>query len=163
MKSIPLDTEKVRTILKNQATVIRRPIKWLPHDAEFIGWKTNSGNEKSYGIAVFEVKGKRKYYKPQYLIGDILYVRETWSDYDGGGSSYLYKADYIEPKWKSSIHMPKEVARLFLRVTDVRIEGLKDIPLDNLQNEGFLCEWVYEFEVITKEEAMKESEDGKSF
>lgn len=70
-----------------------------------------------------------------YLPGDVLWVRETWADYD----RYYYKAtepDAAEPiensdprwfKWRPSIHMPKEAARLFLRVKDVRVERLRDI------------------------------------
>ena len=85
--------------------------------------------------------------------GDILYVRETWAkmecsecsedaddcesavERDGltifcNGDMYVYKATDILPggyKWRPSIHMPREAARIFLRVTDVRVERLKDI------------------------------------
>ena len=83
---------------------------------------------------------------------DILYVRETWAPmYPDEASNivcgYMYKADdcglrgevrqkwydakypngkdWCWPgKWRPSIHMPKEAARLFLRVTDVRVERL---------------------------------------
>ena len=74
--------------------------------------------------------------------GDILYVRETWCDPtpDQSGYPILYKADMPmhwdaedvefgkevtlkaeDYKWRPSIHMPKEYARIFLRVTDVRV------------------------------------------
>ena len=83
---------------------------------------------------------------------DILYVRETWAPmYPDEASKivcgYMYKADdcglrgevhqkwydakypngkdWCWPgKWRPSIHMPKEAARLFLRVTDVWVERL---------------------------------------
>ena len=82
-----------------------------------------------------------EYLKAPYQVGDILYVRETWHKYIkrvGKGNScrlqefYGYKAsianseDAHEP-WKPSIHMPKEAARLFLRVTGVKLERLQDI------------------------------------
>ena len=41
-------------------------------------------------------------------------------------------------KWKPSIHMPKKVARLFLKVTDVRVERLQDITEKQAIREG--CE-----------------------
>ena len=76
--------------------------------------------------------------------GDILYVRETWCDPSATGWPILYKADMpmhwdaedtetgiavdlktADYKWRPSIHMPREAARIFLRVTDVRAEGLQ--------------------------------------
>lgn len=95
-----------------------------------------------------------------YKVGDYLYVRETWKqatcDPAGGGYAltdmYLYKADEpidttgmnVEDKWHPSIHMPKQAARIFLRVTDVRVERLQDIitgdyktPL-NINKEGLI-------------------------
>ena len=85
-------------------------------------------------------------YKP----GDILYVRETWHKYTkrvGKGENchlaefYGYKAsvanseDANEP-WKPSIHMPKEAARIWLKVTDVRVERLQEITEVQAQAEG---------------------------
>lgn len=77
-----------------------------------------------------------------YEIGDILYVRETWSEWTDG---YVYRA-WNEPfpqpgkssmmKWHPSIHMPKEAARIFLKVTDVRVERLQDINIDGIRKEG---------------------------
>ena len=77
--------------------------------------------------------------------GDILYVRETWSK---GLERYIYRADYsdtekfyrggkeIEMKWHPSIHMRKETARIWLKVTDVRVERLQDITPKDAENEG---------------------------
>lgn len=72
--------------------------------------------------------------------GDILYVRETWSELSSG---YEYKADgeNIDHlgnmiKWKPSIQMPKEAARIWLRVTDVKVERLQDITEDGAKAEG---------------------------
>lgn len=89
-----------------------------------------------------------------YQTGDILYVRETWQhlydldDYDqiieGTGRYYYAATDaipfniYVDPQgvrhdktpWRPSIHMPKEAARIWLKVTDVRVERLKDIMKD---------------------------------
>ena len=68
--------------------------------------------------------------KPPYLAGDTLYVRETWTK---AGGKYWYRADGdygLFERWYPSIHMPKEAARLFLRVTDVRVERLQEIMND---------------------------------
>lgn len=59
-------------------------------------------------------------------------------------SHYIYRADFT-PKdeieygiehWKPSIHMPKEAARIWLKVTDVRVERLQDITEDDVCKEG---------------------------
>ena len=84
--------------------------------------------------------------------GDILYVRETWCDdrpftHDDTPGQYFYRADtmyprkgdhvYMNVKWHPSIHMPKEAARIWLKVTDVRVERLQDIDDDGVWDEGF--------------------------
>lgn len=71
--------------------------------------------------------------------GDILYVRETWKKAPNG---YYYYEDWQRndiadvTKWKPSIHMPKEAARIWLKVTDVRVERLQDIDEDGAVKEG---------------------------
>lgn len=72
--------------------------------------------------------------------GDILYVRESYSELSFG---YVYKADgeNIDHlgnviKWHPSIHMPKEAARIWLKVTDVRVERLQEITENEAVKEG---------------------------
>lgn len=78
-------------------------------------------------------------YKAPYEPGDILYVRETWKKAPNG---YYYYEDWQRndiddvTKWKPSIHMPKEAARIWLKVTDVRVERLQDITEDGAKAEG---------------------------
>lgn len=100
-------------------------------------------------------------FRPRYWPGDILYVRETWCDPtpDQSGYPILYKADMPmhwdaedvefgeevtlkteDYKWRPSIHMPKEYARIFLRVTDVRVERLQDIDGEQAFLEGATAE-----------------------
>ncbi len=88
--------------------------------------------------------------------GDILWVRETWMDLLGTGidgdavhrGRYAYGADCLPGsasdearkdfglKWKPSIHMPREACRLRLEVTDVRLERLQDISVEEAMAEG---------------------------
>ena len=83
--------------------------------------------------------------------GDVLYVRETWVALSE--KNYLYQADgpdvnvlkiwrdkgvgAVYEKWMSPVTMPHEAARLFLRVTDVRVERLHDITQSDVFHEGF--------------------------
>jgi hypothetical protein len=87
--------------------------------------------------------------------GDILWVREGFSPkYVKGclqefklryptNHPWLYKADtpdrksgYAAHPWKPSIHMPKEAARIWLKVTNVRVERLQDITESDAIAEG---------------------------
>jgi hypothetical protein len=72
--------------------------------------------------------------------GDTLYLKETYAKQ---GDSYIYKADFnyaelekLQIKWLPSIFMPKDAARLFLKVTNVRKERLHDISERDLRAEG---------------------------
>lgn len=155
MKPILFNTVMVQAILEGRKTVTRRTIKDLPQEAKRIGWVTGSGNAKSYDVAAFDINGSRRDYKTRYLIGDTLYVRETWQKSPAG--TYLYKTDNNGNlsnghvyKWKPSIHMPKEAARLFLHVTNVRVERLQDMCLRDFINEG----------IVIREESFNDPENA---
>lgn len=136
MKPILFNTEMVRAILDGKKTVTRRLIKPQPKHCMMsqAGLVTS---EKPISIVNGLIAAEYgALVKPPYQTGDILYVRETW--YKDAGR-YMYRANYsdeekfyrngkeVQIKWCPSIHMPKEAARLFLRVTDVRAERLQDI------------------------------------
>lgn len=93
--------------------------------------------------------------KAPYAVGDVLWVRETWCSYHmpDGSVFYTYKAsapngnrrptspEYDAPydiqPWHPSIHMPKEAARIFLKVTNIRAERLQDMDEEDAIAEGF--------------------------
>lgn len=137
------------------------------------------------------------------LLGDIIYARETWCDIwsseNGKFLRYGYKADGIDNEsmlpdgafwgkmqpcwpetyyqhyiWHPSIHMPREAARLFFRVTDVKVQNIKDVTEQDAVEDGFIhllnfrtfwreqygtdmpWMWVYCLKPITKEEALRD-------
>lgn len=81
-----------------------------------------------------------------------MWVRETWmpcasiDSFLTDTNLYAYKADCVDGdtpgKWRPSIHMPKEAARLFLRVTDVRAERVQDIAFLDALDEGIKADFV---------------------
>lgn len=105
-------------------------------------------------------------YKSQYRAGDTLYVRETWEflpciecmnqledetcmegktstiykDKDAESEGcFIYRADHPHPErvnWRPSIHMPKEAARIWLKVKGVRVERINAMTLNDFFREG---------------------------
>lgn len=150
MKPILFNTEMVRAILEGRKTVTRRIIK--PHlkskykyKLGFIVDSTDKKQEGCYAFGISELGGRIKCVKPPYKVNDILYVRETWipKESEENGKlvkGFAYKADFTGYEsmfaWRPSIHMPKEAARIFLRVTDVRVERLQDITREQVHKEG---------------------------
>lgn len=155
IKPILFNTDMVQAILDGRKTVTRRCVKgFIPNDAIW-GYTmfTPKGHISCRGYFVDEYG--EKFFKPPYQPGDILYVRETWckanetcgmASIDCGechsGCGYLYKATpdqcFVneETQWHPSIHMPKEAARIWLKVTDVRVERLQDITAEQVVKEG---------------------------
>ena len=64
-------------------------------------------------------------------------------EYDDGDSisdwCFVYRADCKTPEritWRPSIHMPKEAARIWIKVTDVRVELLQNMNTGDFLAEG---------------------------
>lgn len=134
MKPILFNQEMVQAILEGSKTVTRRVIK--PQPDRFFEVNENP-------LYLYDVEFNKNIINPQYQVGDIIYVRETWCRADDG---YYYKAGFKDTeglmkaygyKWHPSIHMPKEIARIFLKVTGLRVERLQDITEEQTQAEGF--------------------------
>lgn len=154
MKESPIlfSTDMVKAILEGRKTQTRRMIKPQPKEnMQYFGWKTPEYLEVAFG------KDTKidSLHKPRFGdIGDMLWVRETFcltqpthpeayhfgykcgimliSDWEASE-----KYDFSKPDvWKPSIHMPKEAARIWLQITDVRVERLQDISDEDAIAEG---------------------------
>lgn len=149
MKPILFNTEMVQAILDGRKTTTRRVIKPQCR-RNFIGTGIDGKPAECRMIAFDEQEIVRHVERP-YQPGDILYVRETWCDlpvtpggHMHGHDVIYYKADGdLRPEnwrgnWRPSIHMPKAAARIFLRVTDVRAERLREITEDGAKAEGLV-------------------------
>lgn len=176
MKPILFSAPMVQAILKGQKTQTRRVVK-DPHAIDLL--------EMGQPNNALSLCSRRP--------GDILWVRETWQHTKvlnlhptDDCYGYVYRADgqpwedYEGWTWKPSIFMPKEACRIFLKVTDVRLERLQSISEADARAEGFdsvdsffaLWQklngteslaanpwvWVYEFEVISKPRALEQQD-----
>lgn len=169
MKPILFNTEMVRAILDGRKTVTRRCVKYKYSNTEMKMRTDKYGTSliEVQKDVEGETFGKNEdgttwrkllaYIEkvPPFKVNDILYVRETWTDHyepneDGKPElKYCYKADGIDLKaeclpgennrWYPSIHMPKEAARIFLKVTGVRVERLQDMRLEDFKAEGTIA------------------------
>ena len=169
IKPILFNTEMVRAILDGRKTCTRRVIKPQPQSGlcytyggshkDCIGKWTypNRGAHKLWGEEYKlpeNIKDEElsKRWNPPYHTDDILYVRETWSEgYEDG--TYIYRADdklTDLPTFKESskliyhpsIHMPKEAARIWLKITSVRVERLQEMkPVDVIKEGAYPDCW----------------------
>lgn len=166
MKPILFNTPMSRAVADNLKTATRRIANINAEilcgdgeaDHEFV--LDSFGNEKptgfvcrrcGFGVAppYSRVPCGSSIFRPRYWPGDILYVRENWamgSDILGGTAGPLYMAEFTDEeleelrakhfRWKPSIHMPAEAARLFLKVTNVRVERLQAMTEADARKEG---------------------------
>lgn len=146
IKSILFNTDMVRAIMDGRKSCTRRMVKPQPDEKHIypLGFVTDSTEKKEvgcFGFGINEYGGSIQYANPQYQPGDLLYVRETFIQ--AAAHTFWYKADDNSwmPEglhWKPSIHMPKEAARIWLKVTNVRVERLQEITETQTEEEGFL-------------------------
>lgn len=138
----------VRAILEGRKTQTRRIVKpqpiWIADPG--VPFKTADANPKGIINCPY---GKK---------GDRLWVRETFGNhcYDDENSNatyFMYRADYPDgakgywhepeqinwcdfPRWRPSIHMPREAARIILEIDEIRVERVQDITLGDIAAEG---------------------------
>lgn len=229
IKAETLNYAMTRAILDGRKTSIRRPIKFSGHKVSDL-LSSKPTRSASYAFSAYNCRTGQKvgvFLKPRHRFGDIIYVREPFAetsslsdicDTDGP----VFMSDFSPTdlrelrdkgfRWKPPILMPKEYARIFLRVKRVWPEHLNDISESCAIREGIYAYesrkdgrskkytfssakenlypsalnafskfwdstilspdlpvfgwsadpmvWVYEFEVISREEALGERSDA---
>lgn len=139
---ILFNDEMVKAILDGRKCVTRRLIKPQPKSpvVRNLGqWQETEACAN--GVRILP---------PPYQPGDILWVRECWAiapELAGTAEAGpVYRADYMERelshlkdkhfRWRPSIHMPKHLAKIFLRVKSVTAARLRDMVLADVLMEG---------------------------
>lgn len=170
VKGILFNTEMVRAILDGRKSCTRRIVKPQWKECPNCKYVHNEYIYDNLAENVYcarcgypLVPERRAPYQP----GDILYVREIWERFecwncegDEKGNCpkepkksvlnktcgcYMYRAtDEIsgDAKWHPSIHMPKEAARIWLKVKNVRVERLQEMkPVDVIKEGAYPDCW----------------------
>ena len=162
---ILFNTEMVQANLEDLKTATRRLIKprYQGNDCNFQVVTNKETGERRIDTVDADGYVCRTGIKPPYQPGDILYIRECWAffpciecmeeesckktpttheDRDAATEGcYIYRADYPHPEritWRPSIHMPKAAARIWRRVTDIKIQRLQEMTLDDFLKEGIV-------------------------
>nr|DAX77583.1 MAG TPA: ASCH domain protein [Bacteriophage sp.] len=144
IKPILFNTEMVRAILDGRKTCTRRICKdaneYTVPDMEFY-----NADKRTYAVHNFADKEHMEQLSTvertcPICPGDLLYVRETWCKgyLMNAKERYYYKADDNDflCTWHPSTNMPKQAARIWLRVMDVRVERLQEITAESALTEG---------------------------
>ena len=138
--------DMVRELLADRKTATRWPLRKQP--AGFV----QKIEEWTWGDAAGNT------YRAPVCPGDIIWAREAWRPQEVSAEARYcvikYRADRAEQKiggdtgtlqmgknpmhWKPSIFMPRKVARIFLRVTDVRLVRVQDISEEETRTEGVM-------------------------
>lgn len=143
MKGILFKPDMIEAILKGRKTVTRRLGKFYKAYDIFPNGKREVEAEQT--IANMKL--------PKYKKGEIIYVKEPYIHTSEAlnihptdeNSSYIYKftekgqdfeRNFEEWKWKNAMFMPEAAARLFLEITNVRVERLHDITESDAIAEG---------------------------
>jgi len=161
-KPIFFNTKMIQAILDGRKIMTRRTVKNIPegtHRVEQIGESLFEAHWGIHGNSMF-LDGATEIKCP-YQPGDRLWVRETWQciKYDSMDGDLSYGVEFkdgtrkhfefddnerfhqfgkyaFKEGWQQSIHMPKEAARIWLEVTNVRVERLQEILCNDMRREG---------------------------
>lgn len=164
-KELPIlfSTEMVRAILDGRKTMTRRVV--TKHNSNStLKWEDFDFTEV-YKNTPFGLKVKRKddetiwRISPKWQPGDVLWTKETFTILDWWEDSRAVQVMYEDAKtriceltaeewvkferWqekegrKSSLFMFKSLSRIWLEVTDVRVERLQEIGGEDAASEGF--------------------------
>ncbi len=167
MKSRIFNTDQVRAIQDGRMTQFMQVVKPQPTEMPEAGANSFQWNAtikgRSYSFAALTdtlLKEHMTEFCPFGKVGDVMAVKETTVSaytWDGIGEcpppKTFYKADdewkrtewYDEekdsiisgPKWKSAVHMPHEAARLFLRITNIRVMRVQELTEQDAKAQGY--------------------------
>lgn len=177
-KGIIFSAAMVRALLDGRKTQTRRLASFVTPQVATGLWHCRGNGGGMWNMDDAQVLELAHLYAP-YAAGDRLYVREAWTvrgrytdvvEVGYRASARESHTEFVEqwpidkavpgkgqwplwPKYGPSIHMPRWASRLWLEVTDVRVQRLQDISADDAFDEGVKltdksCGSVYYFDEV---------------
>lgn len=168
IKPILFNTEMVRAILDGRKSCTRRLVKFLPgENSQWTGYIKdglmlyNGRNEPCIRKVPYQL-GDILYVRETWqcwrahryeATADIRFRAggdDVRLQFANGNTDSINRLDYDtfvhkwfshNGEWKPSLFMPKEAARIWLKVTDVRVERLQDITSEQIGREGVEVEY----------------------
>lgn len=160
---ILFSTPMVQAIQDNRKSMTRRVIKPQPNGQLECVIRHETRGGSCWMIPGADQLAKDFKFHKSYAVGDRLRVRETWkcTKYDSTDGNLGYEVEFVDGTrkyfefddgerfhqfgkfalkdgWIPSIYMPKEAARIWLEVTNVRVERLQEITEEDARAEGII-------------------------
>lgn len=140
-RPIVLDATEVRAILDGRKTQLRRVARNVAAIVGGVGYYASGPKWKrmpDYRSAPVAC--------PWGGSGNRLWAKETWArDVYGCPGGLSFRTDHDDPngdgpanpmRWRSPVTMPRDVSRILLEVTRIRLERLLDVDEDSVLAEG---------------------------
>ena len=144
MNSIKFNQQGIEAILNGNKTMTRRPIK-LPKDFNIDSFGTALDDNYSVIEARFDDYDADEtiFIKPKYKVGETVFVQEEFC-LNEEVNEVVYRADYESgwsgfcAYWSPSSKMTEKEARIFLKITNIKVERLQDISEEDCVKEGVI-------------------------
>lgn len=168
MKSKIFNTDQVRAIQDGRMTQFMQVVKPQPEviTGDILNpFKWYAANKNDFCGDI-----DRPVKCPFGKVGDVITVKEIWirgitideneKPVNDNPPRFWYKADnnapewyrpelsddhpnYLTPPWKSPATMPREAARLFLRITNIRVMRVQELTKQDARAQGHETDIVY--------------------
>jgi len=144
MKGIMFTQPMFNAVIKGRKTQTRRIVKPQPEEIKqgfcdnsiCLNYDTFLGKDGKWYLNSYGDKSTQ----PRYKVGEKLYLKEPYF-IDDDRVIYRfdnYKDDHLICKWSNKLFMPEKYARYFIEITDVRVERVQDISVEDCLKEGII-------------------------
>ena len=127
-----------QAVLDGRKTMTRRVVKGLPEHFVVGGRSISTGK---WGVQLED--GTRQWLRPPYEVGDVVAIQQAYKDIPAivVNSSYDCRELRKSAGWTNKMFVKAELMPHHIRITDVRVEQLRDISDEDCMREGVQPVW----------------------